>query len=101
MTTKRRVGEQRSTTDGVDELAGTHKRTRQTQTKARRDAMADAAVDEGLADDVAVTPDPADLDRRERRQSSQRKASGPTKAPTEAAKPTAPPPGAPPPSDPQ
>lgn len=101
MTTKRRIGEQRSTTDGVDELAGTHKRTGHTQTKARRDAMADAAVDEGLADDVAVTPDPADLDRRERRQSSQRKASGPTKAPTEAAKPTAPPPGAPPPSDPQ
>lgn len=102
MTTKRRVGEQRSTDEGVDDLGGSHATsTRHARQRARADAAADAAVAEGLPAGEAVTPDSVELDRRDRRKSRSRKASGPMKAPTDAATPTAPAPTAPPPSDPQ
>ncbi len=99
MTAKRRSGDERGTTEGVDDLAGVHAGTRRTGSKALRDGAASAALAEGLPG--AAAPPPADRDRREHRQSSRRKAPGPTKAPTQGAEPTAPPPGAPPPSDPQ
>jgi hypothetical protein len=84
---KRKAGQTRATYDGVDEHAGAHSRRRRRVAKSE-DATADR-------------PDPTDLDRRDRRQSSKRKAAGPTRAPTAEARPTGPAPSAPPPTDPE
>jgi hypothetical protein len=88
MSPKRRVGQTRATSHGVDHLAGAHPGTQAAAHVGARDEAGDLA---------AAVPD---LDQRERRQSPRRKAAGPTKAPTKAARPTAPPPDSPPPTDP-
>lgn len=97
MTAKRRVGEVRATDEGRDDLAGSHPGSHATTgRRSPRTTRVDAAAAEPAPD--AARPD---LDSRERRQSKNRKAAGPSKARTETSHPKAPPPTAPPPSDPQ
>jgi hypothetical protein len=100
---KRRAGETRKTSEGVDELAGVHRPTRQ-RSKPHEDALAEAAAAEGLpagaGPELGTGVTRKQLDDRDKRQSAQRKAPGPTKSATPEARPKAPPPTAPPPTDP-
>ena len=93
MTTKRRAGTTSRTSEGVDPVAGTHSAGRR---RARQDPVARTTAAAAAPD----SPDPAELDRRDRRKSTRRKAPGPDKQPTAQARPTAPPADSPPPSDP-
>ncbi len=100
---KRRVGETRTTTEGTDALSGSHRAVRR-RAKPLEDGLAEAAAAEGLPDgagpEVGQRVTRKQLDERDRRQSAERKAPGPSKAATPEAIPDAPPPTAPPPTDP-
>ena len=95
MSTKRRAGEERSTSEGVDDLAGVQQRHDDAQ---RADTSEEVDLEKL---EVPTPPDPSELDWRERRQAAKRKAAGPSKEPTPAAEPKAPPADSPPPSDPE
>ncbi len=100
---KRRAGQTRKTCEGVDELAGAHRAARQ-RAKPLEDALAEAAAVEGLppgaGPELGTGVTHKQLDDRDKRQSAQRKAPGPTKSANPESRPKAPPPTAPPPNDP-
>jgi hypothetical protein len=103
-TGKRRAGETRQSSEGVDELSGAHRQGRG-RAKPHEDALAEAVAAEGLpagaGPEVGTGVTRKQLDERERKQSPNRKAPGPSKDATPEARPTAPPPTAPPPTDPR
>ena len=91
-------GRTSESTSGVDEPAGAHGARRPRRAKPLEDGLGEAGSAEGLTPPQGVDADV--LDERERRQSAQRKAPGPTRSPTKAAIPKTPPPDSPPPTDP-
>ncbi len=103
MSPGRSPGRTTGSTSGVDEPAGAHGARRPPRTKPLEEGLGRAG-DAETGPQARPTPPPGVdarvLDERERRQTAERKASGPTRRPTPAAVPTAPPPGSPPPTDP-